>query len=183
MMKDNKKRILWVTRTAIFLALLIVIQIATAPIKVTLLTGSLVNLLLIVSVMTCGLSSALVVAVISPVIAMLIGIGPMWVLIPFVAAGNAVLVLIWHFIGVRVFKEKLVGSLVSLIAGAAVKFAFLYFTIVRMMLPLFLNLPEKKAGAISAAFSFSQLFTALVGGAFAIAVVPIVKKAMGTKNS
>ena len=96
---NNKNTIRWITRTAVFIALLIVLQMATAPLGNILITGSIVNLLLIISVMTCGLASGLSVAVISPVMAKLLGIGPLWSLIPFIAAGNIVLVLLWHFIG------------------------------------------------------------------------------------
>jgi hypothetical protein len=178
----NRKQILWITRTAIFIALLIVIQVATKPIGITQITGSLVNMILIVSVMTCGLSSGLTVAVISPVFAMLIGIGPMWILIPFIALGNCVLILIWYVIGVRAFKEKLIGNLIALIFGAAAKFLVLYFSIVRMMIPLFLNLPANKAGALTATFSLPQLFTALIGGVLAILVLPIIKKATAARE-
>ena len=89
----------WVTRTAAITALLVVLQAVTAPLGNTLLTGSLVNMLLIVSVMTCGLLTGISVAVVSPAVAKLIGIGPLWSLIPFIIAGNAVLVLCWHLIG------------------------------------------------------------------------------------
>lgn len=181
-MRTNKKRILWITRTAIFVALLVVIQAATAPLGITLITGSLVNLILIVSVMTCGLSSGLVVAVISPVIAKLAGIGPLWVLIPFIALGNCILVITWYLVCKRLLKEKITGYIIALVTGAAAKFLVLYITIVQMMLPLFLNLPEKQAGAITTAFSLPQLFTALIGGALAILVLPIVKKATASSE-
>ena len=93
MILNNKRNILWITRTAIFIALLIVLQAATAPLGNIIVTGTIVNLLLIVSVMSCGLASGLTVAAISPVMAKFLGIGPLWSLIPFIAAGNAALVL------------------------------------------------------------------------------------------
>ena len=61
---NNKERILWITHTAIFIALLIVLQATTAVLGNIIITGTIVNLLLIVSVMTCGLSSGITVAVI-----------------------------------------------------------------------------------------------------------------------
>ena len=182
-MKNNRKRILWITRTAIFIALLIVVQFVTKPLS-QLVTGSLVNMLLIVSVMTCGFASGMTVAVLSPIFAMLFGIGPaLWVLTPFIILGNCAIVLIWYFIGIRAFKEKFTGYLVALPAGAAGKFLVLYLTIVRLLLPLFLNLPEKQAAVITAAFSLTQLFTALIGGALAAAALPVVKKAMAGRQS
>lgn len=181
-MNPNKKRILWITRTAMFIALLIVVQFATKSIGMpTLVTGSLVNLILIASVMTCGFSSGLTVAVISPVFAMLLGIGSIWILIPFIALGNFILILLWYVLGKRVFKDKLVGYFVALVAGAACKFLVLYLSIVQILIPL-LNLPEKQAAVISATFSFPQLFTALIGGAIAIMLLPIIKKATAARQ-
>lgn len=181
-MNKNRKQILWITRTAIFVALLIVIQAVTVSFGTPLITGSLVNLILIVAVMTCGLSSGLTVAVISPIFAKLVGIGPLWSLIPFIALGNFVLILIWHFISKRAFKEKPLGYFVALVAGALGKFLVLYLSIVQMMIPLFLKLPAKQAGVISATFSLTQLFTALIGGAAAIMVLPIIKKALSVRE-
>lgn len=181
-MDKNKKHILWITRTAIFIALLIVIQAVTAPFGIPLITGSLVNLILIVSVMTCGFSSGLIVSLISPVMAKLVGIGPLWALIPFIALGNVTLILIWHLICNHALKNKVIGYFAALIAGAAGKFLVLYLTIVQLMLPLFLNLPAKQAGVISATFSFSQLFTALIGGAVALLALPVIKKASITRE-
>jgi len=177
-MKENKKRILWITRTAIFIALLIVVQVATKPLG-QLVTGALVNLILIMAVMTGGLYSGLTVAIISPVFATLLGIGtPLWVLVPFIALGNCVIVLIWHFIAARALKDRIVGYLAALAAGAVCKFLVLYLTIVQLMVPIVLNLPAKQAGALSAAFSLTQLFTALIGGALAAIILPILKKAL-----
>ena len=53
---NRKLGIIWIARTSIFIALLIVLQAATAPLGNIVVTGSIVNLLLVVSVMTCGLA-------------------------------------------------------------------------------------------------------------------------------
>ena len=176
---DNKQRILWITRTAIFIALLIVLQAATAPLGNPLITGSIVNLLLITSVMSCGLSSGLTVAVVSPVVAKFLGIGPLWALIPFIAAGNIVLVLLWHFIGNRnIDGKKYVAYIIALIAAAVAKFLVLYVGIVQIAVPIFLGLPEPQAAVISNMFSIPQLITALVGGTLAVILFPRLKKAV-----
>lgn len=94
---EQKNRVLRITRTAVLIALLVVLQAALMPLNNSLITGSIVNLVLIISVMTCGLSSGLCVAAVSPVIARLFGIGPLWSLIPFIAAGNAALVVLLAF--------------------------------------------------------------------------------------
>ncbi len=47
---NNREKTLWITRTAVFLALLVVMQAVTAPLGNTIVTGTLVNALLAVSV-------------------------------------------------------------------------------------------------------------------------------------
>jgi len=175
---ENKNKILWITRTAIFIALLIVLQAATAPLGNTLITGSIVNLMLIASVMTCGLASGLSVAVFSPVMAKFFGIGPFWSLIPFIVAGNAVLVLLWHFVGNRNMGRVYAAYIVALIAAAIAKFLTLYIGVVQIAIPVFLGLPEQQAAITSNMFSIPQLITALVGGVFAIILLPTLKKAI-----
>jgi hypothetical protein len=177
-MNQNKKKILWITQTAVFIALLIVLQAATAPMGNILITGTLVNLLLIVSVMTCGLASGLSVAVISPVMAKLIGIGPLWVLIPFIAAGNIALVLLWYFIGRRKTENRYAAYIPALIAAAVGKFLVLYVGIVQISVPLLLGLPEQQAKVVSNMFSIPQLITATLGGVIAVIILPSLKKAI-----
>ncbi|MBR0599273.1 ECF transporter S component [Sinanaerobacter chloroacetimidivorans] len=176
-MKD-KEKIFWITHTAIFIALLIVLQAATAPLGNVMITGTIVNLLLIVSAMTCGLASGLSVAVISPIIAKFFGIGPLWILIPFIAAGNIVLILLWYFIGNQNRGQKYIAYIVALATAAAAKFFVLYIGIVQVAVPLFLNLPEQQASIISHMFSIPQLITALAGGIIAAMILPSLKKAI-----
>src|SRR5690554_5821411 len=95
------KKVLWITRTASFVALLVVLQFATSFLNNTMITGSIVNLILIISVMMGGLLCGSTVAVLSPIFAKFFGIGPLWTIIPFIALGNITLVLLWGFIGNR----------------------------------------------------------------------------------
>jgi hypothetical protein len=171
----NKKGAIWITTTAVFIALLICVQAFTAPWG-QLVTGSMVNLVLIVSVMTCGLSSGLTVALLSPVIAKFFGIGPLWPIIPFVMLGNSALVLIWHLINKLKFANKHVVRVVSVIVAAVKKFLVLFISIVKIAVLIFLSLPAQQAAAISGMFSVLQLFTASLDGAVALAVLPAVEK-------
>jgi hypothetical protein len=175
---NSKQSISWIVQTAVFIALLIVLQAATAPLGNIIVTGSIVNFLLIDSVMACGLSSGLTVAAVSPVMAKLLGIGPLWSLIPFIAAGNVVLVLLWHFIGNRRMGHRYTARVAALLCGAATKFLVLYIGIVKIAIPLFLGLPEPQAAVISGMFSIPQLITTLIGGALAIALFPRLQKAI-----
>ncbi|MCL2702520.1 MAG: hypothetical protein FWE91_02795 [Defluviitaleaceae bacterium] len=177
----NHRHILWITRTAVLIALLISAQVVTRPLG-QLVTGSLVNLILAVSVMAAGLPTGLSVAVISPFFAQLFGVIPPLVqIIPVMAAGNAVYVLVWHFVGKRAFINKYAPSITALVIAAACKFALLFIGVVHIILPIFNDrLAPPQAAAITAAFSVTQLFTALIGGTLAILALPVIKKATGS---
>lgn len=175
----EKGTALWITQTAVLIALLIVIQIVTSSSGNTLVTGSCVNCLLILSVILCGPRTGLWVAALSPVAAKLLGIGPLWSLIPVIMLGNSVLVMIWHFC---LNGRGLSGRwryLAALITAAVAKFAVLYVGIVKIVIPLILHLPEKQGAMISHLFSVPQLVTALVGGAIAVAVLPVLAGVTG----
>ena len=89
-----KKRILWITRTAVMMALLIALQWATSGLG-QFVTGSCVNAVQVVATLVGGLWSGVAVALLSPLCAFLLGIGPKLIqLIPAIALGNAVLVLL-----------------------------------------------------------------------------------------
>ncbi len=174
---NNREKTLWITRTGIFVALLVVMQAVTAPLGNTIVTGTLVNALLAVSVMTCGVMSGATVAVVSPIMAKLVGIGPLWGIIPFIALGNIVLVLVWHFLGSRSQGNPYAAGLFAAGAAAVAKFLVLYLGIVRVAVPLLLRLPEPQASVVSHMFSLPQLVTALLGGLTALPVVRALRRA------
>lgn len=125
----KKQRTLWISETAVFIALLVVLQAATRPLGSTLITGCIVNLLLILSVMLCGLSSGIIVGVVSPVIAKCFGIGPLWSIIPLILLGNVTLALIWHFVGKQKRLRPFSAHILALPLAALAKFAALYLGI------------------------------------------------------
>ena len=84
-----KRKIWWITETAIMLALLVTLQALTKGFG-QLVTGSFVNVVLAVSVLVGGWSIGLTVALISPVLAFLLNIAPMALTVPAIMAGNAV---------------------------------------------------------------------------------------------
>jgi len=174
-MKNNKGA-LWITSTAIFIALIVVGQLATTSFGNTLITGSWVNLMLIMAVMTCGFSSGAIVALTSPIFAKLLGIGPLWELIPFIMLGNVILILVWYMIGKMKFSNEHIVRVITLTIAAACKCLTLYLGIVKLAIPFLLNLPDPQVTKISAMFSIPQLFTALIGGALAVAILPVVSK-------
>jgi hypothetical protein len=132
-------------------------------------------MILIVTVMVCSLTSGLCVAAVSPIIALSLGIGPQFpVLLPFIAVGNISLVLIWHFVGN--IKPGEVWRAVALLVAALTKFAVLRTFAAGIAIPLLLpNAPP----ALSEIFSFPQFVTATIGGAFALSVIPALKRIKG----
>lgn len=170
----ERKTALWITQTAVLIALLIIVQTVTSSMGNTLVTGSCVNCLLVISVIGCGLKTGLWVAVLSPVAAKLLGIGPLWSLIPLIVMGNSVFVLIWHqSLKGKGLKHR-ARCCAALAAAATAKFLVLYIGIVKIILPVFLHLPEKQAHVISNLFSIPQLITALAGGGIALLVLPVL---------
>ena len=168
---EEQQKTRGLTRTAALLALLVTAQAAATPLGSPLLTGTVVNLLLILSVMTCGLSAGLWVALVSPIAAKLLGIGPLWSLLPFIAAGNGALAALWHVLG----RRGRGGRLAALFTAAAAKCLVLYLSIVRFAIPHLLRLPEPQAAVVGGMFSLPQLATALAGGALALLLLPRLK--------
>ena len=173
------KKVLWITRTAVLIAITVVLQALTLPLGNQYKTGSIVNMMLILSVMTCGLSTGLTVSIVTPVLPTLLGFGPLWPIVPFIALANMVLVTCWHFIGNLRIPIDNAAYILALLAGAPAKFAVLYLGVVQIAAPLILGLPE--GNIITVLFSFPQLITASAGGACAIILLPALKKAIKSK--
>lgn len=171
-----KGKALWITRTAAFIAGLVVVQFATAQFGSTLVTGVLVNLILIVSVVVCGPSTGAAVGVFSPIFAKMIGIGPDWSIIPLIVLGNIGLILLWSHIGNWQKIPQYATWVLALIIAASLKFLIIYFSVVRLVIPVILGLIEKQAAFISAAVSLPNLFMAAAGGTLAFLILPALKK-------
>jgi len=177
------KNVLWITRTAVLLALLITVQFVTSPLGNQFVTGSIVNLLLIVSLLTCGPATGITVAVLSPVFASLAGIGPAFPpIVPFMALGNLTFVLAWFLLGLLNkpdkpgIRYKVAGYAIAA-AAAFVKFITLYTGIVLIAIPYILNINEKQGATLALAFSYPQIVTAVIGGVVALIAVPVLQKA------
>ena len=178
-----KKKIRWITETAIMLALLVTLQALTKPLG-QLVTGSCVNTILAVSALVGGLGCGLTVAVISPILAFLLGIAPQILTVPAIMAGNAVFVLLLSVLADKSGKN-LVKQGIAWVVSAAAKFVTLYVIVVKIICGVMASsllasgtLKEPMLKALPATFSWPQLFTALIGGAIALLIVPILKKAL-----
>lgn len=177
------KRLRWITETAVMLALLVALQALTKPMG-QLVTGTCVNGVLAVTVLVAGLYSGITVAVISPVLAYLLGIAPQILTVPAIMTGNAVFVFLLYVIAGKDHK-KLVRQILAWIAAAGAKFAALYAIVVwlicgvlseRLLASGALKAPMLKALPVS--FGITQLFTALLGGGIALLIVPVLRKAL-----
>jgi len=178
------EKVLWITRTAVLIALTVVLQALTLQLGNQFITGSIVNLMLIIAVMTCGIATGLSVAVFTPILPTLLGFGPLWPIVPFIAAGNMALVTMWYFIGNREIVNTYVTYGIAMAAGAVAKFTVLYFGVVQIAIPYILGLPEESPGAIAMSFMFSwpQLITATIGGVCASILLPALLKAIKQRN-
>ena len=170
-----KKQILWITETAVMLALLVTLQAVTKSAG-QYVTGSCVNLILAVTALAAGPGSGAAVALLSPFFAFLLGIGPQSIpIVPAISVGNLVYVLLlWGIVGERC--RSLPRKLLAWLGAAGGKAAVLYLLVVRLLCAA-LALPEKQVTLFTAMFSWPQLVTALAGGGVALLAVPIVSKA------
>ena len=177
------KKIRWITQTAVMLALLVSLQAITKPLG-QLVTGSCVNAVLAITVLVAGLYSGITVAAISPVLAYLLGIAPQILTVPAIMVGNTVYVVLLCLIAGK-DSRKVVRQVTAWIVAAFAKFAALYAIVVWLICGVFskalleagtLNPPMLKM--LPATFSWPQLFTALIGGAIALLIVPVLWKAL-----
>ena len=176
-------KIKWITRSAAAIALILVAQLATAPLKQQLLTGSLVNLILALSTLLFGWSVGAIAAVVSPFLAYLLGINAQILVVPAIAVGNLVYVLVIALL-VKLLKNgklpDLVRNLIAVIAAAVCKFVIQYILIVKWIAPSFL--PAKAQPIMAVNFGVMQLFTACIGGVLACLISPVVSKGVKSKE-
>ena len=181
-MKD-KKQLRRLTETAMMLALLITFQALTKPYG-QLLTGSLVNALLAITVLMVGLPGGLAVAIVSPILAYFLKIAPQVLTVPAIMVGNSVYVVLLYLMSDRQGK-KLGRQLLAWLVAAGAKFAALYAIVVWLICGVLSErlldsgvMKPAMLKALPATFSWPQLITALIGGGVALAMVPLLKKAL-----
>ena len=128
-MRRNRQPAAWIAATAMGAALAAAVQylgglipdiaVIFGPFSVRqLITGALVNCVLLVFTARAGLASGAVIGVLSAVLAGLLGISQL-VLSPVVAAGNAILCLVYWFL------EERMNHISGVIAGAVVAAALI----------------------------------------------------------
>ncbi len=141
------------------------ISIATiAPIfHQQIITGSIVNATLFISVILFGMRGAILIGLIPSVIALSIGLLPTVLapMIPFVMLSNALLILVFASLRARNFW-------LGIICASFIKFIFLFFAS-SMIVNLFVE--KEIIGKVAIMMSWPQLLTALIGGIIAYLVL------------
>ena len=182
------QKIRTITQTAVMLALLVALQALTKPLG-QLVTGSCVNAVLALTVLLVGMQGGIAVALLSPVFAFLFGIAPNVVTVLPIMIGNVCYVVLLRLIAGR-YHRPVWRQPVALVAAAGVKFAVLYLLVVKLICgPAADLLLGKKLGDVvvlvppmlkllPTMFAWPQLFTALIGGAVALLITPVLRKAL-----
>jgi len=177
------KKIRWITETAVMLALLVALQAITKPLG-QFVTGSCVNTVLAISVLLGGLGCGITIALISPVLAFLLGIAPQILTVPAIMVGNTLFVILLYFLAGSDSK-KILRQVIAWIVAAVAKFAALYAIVAGLicgtLAPSLLaagTLKEPMLKMLPATFGWPQLVTALIGGGIALLIVPVLRKAL-----
>lgn len=150
------KGVVFLTRTAVLLALTLAIQMVGMP---QYATGPLVNTMLYIAATFVGIWSGVAIGVVTPAIAFWRGIlpPPLGPMIPFIALGNAVLVIVFGLLE----RRGRLAAIAGIVAASVLKFLVLS-SAVRFVV-------EVKP-AIARMMQTPQLLTALAGGAIAFIV-------------
>ena len=175
------------TRQLTLTALLLALCIASQFLKNTsvYLTGPVINCILILAAVFCGLWSAVSLSLITPLTSWLITGSPLMsaipLIVPCVMAGNVIFAAaMWFCIRKCLCTRSL---LLGTLLGAAAKAAFMGGTISLLLLPLLgsaTGLPAPALAAARVTFSLTQLITALLSGVLAVLIVPTLKRTSET---
>ena len=151
----------------LFIGLTIVLQLLLSPFAQP-AVGPMVNMMLALSGLLLGPVYGIVVGLITPIVAALVGLLPFISLAPIVMIGNAML-LVFFFV---IKKRDLASNAISLGLGSLLKFVVLA-NLIRYVGPLILgNVPDK----LLLAFTWPQLFNALLGSFVALVVYKYIPK-------
>ena len=187
------RKIRWITETAVLLALLICLQwvgslIPSQMVK-QLITGTCVNCVLAVAALYTGMGSGVVIALISPVCAFLLGIAPNFVTVLPIMVGNVCYVVLLRLLcgkTGRPFWRQPAGLAVA----ASVKFLVLYLLVVKVICGVASGallgqkigdtviLAQPMLKMLPVMFSWPQLVTAVAGGILALIIAPLLRKAL-----
>ena len=175
-----KMRTRTLTVTAIMLALCVVVQLFKTPGTIP-ITGSLINLILIIDTLYCGLASGVILSILAPITSFIITGAPVIAaiptLLPCIMVGNAIFVVFAWLVRFKRLELNLLP--LSLVAGSIAKWGIMTLLIVHWVLPTFgKGLAPKLYNMASVTYSTTQLYTALLGSALACVIWPILRLAV-----
>ncbi len=172
-MKSTKTQ--FVTRTAILLALCVVLQLAL-PTSIQAIKGPAVNIVLLLAAYTVGVSGACIVAVINPIFVFFLAAPAAMKLCPqivfVVMLGNAVFV-----VCAALLKKPLLG-IPGLVAACLCKTGVMMLATSYLVLPYF-GAAVEAAGitaVVEASFGIAQLSTAAMGSAIFFVIWQLLQK-------
>jgi len=156
------------TRLAILLAFTLMVQMLGIPQPVT---GPLINLVLILTVLLLDIKAAVLVGILTPLIALWRGqlpsiLAPM---VPFIMAGNAMLVILFG-LGKKISKNsrfRLLFNLSGVAISSFIKFIIIYSS-ARLIIPLLFGIQFSEK--ILMMMALPQFITAIVGGIAALGI-------------
>lgn len=140
-----------ITRIALLLALAVTVQ----QLKIQWLTGPGVNAILLLAAAYTDAYSASILGMITPVMALLFGVMPLAVVVPFIMVSNIVYIVIYKW-------QYPNNSFVAISMAAIVKFLVLTIAV-----KFIISVPPGVAYALST----PQLFTAVTGGIIATIII------------
>ncbi len=155
------------SQTVAFLLFFAVVAFVPTVLHIQLITGPLVNAILFLSVIFCGLRAGVILSFVPSVFALGAGILPFMLapLVPFIVISNAILVMVFF-----AFRDR--GFWTSAIFAAVLKFLFL-FGAAQFLSRFFDKMWAQKALMI---FSYPQLYTAIAGAFVTFLVLKLIGK-------
>lgn len=142
------------------------------------ITGSLVNMILILVVFKVGIIPAISTGVVSSFMAMILQIGPIFPqLVVFIALANIIFVTLIYIINKsKIFLNENFALILALATSSVMKFLFLKLTI-PFALELINNISDVQVKTLTIMFSWPQLITAITGSILALLLKKYLKKA------
>ncbi len=159
------KSVRWITRTGLLLAVAMVIQLMRLPQPYgQVITGGIVNATLVLAVTIVDVWAGLAIGLLTPWLALVAGILGLPFMAPFIMGANVTLVVIYALL---LRQSRLFAG----VLGAVGKYGFFMLTIHVLLGIIGKSLP---APAV-AAFSTTQLGTALIGVLLAFIIADTLK--------
>lgn len=151
-------------------------------------TGPIINICIILSVLVVGLGGAIILSIITPITAFFIAPSPIIsgipLIMPCIMIGNIILAIsVWLFQNKVLVAKENVRLIIGIFLGALFKAIFMGVTIVLILFPLFsgnIGVPEQNLPilfkTVKVTFSITQFITAITGGIISYIIWMRVKK-------